>query len=628
MKTLGEAWASLRPQDVFRRSTWQAWVQKPEFPLPIVREARTYTPDKLKADAVAGATVAIVSLPQAIGFALIAGLPPQMVVASLLIGGLFAALFTSSRHLVFGPSNTISLFLAAVIYPAAQESALSPAQIAVLIGFLIGVVQLLAGVLQIGNLTHFISRSVIVGYTTGVAILIIVSQLSNLFGIESIRGVSLFTSLWHTVREVAWERAFNPYALYLGAAALLTILVVTRRKPKWPDGLIVVIVFSVLAWGFQLEAEGVRTVATVGALQPGLPHYSGSPLAAEAVMILPEIANAALAIAILGMLEAISIAKTIASRTGQKINPNQELTGMGTGNIMASFFGAMPGSGSFVRSALNFQSGARTQFSSVIASCIIGVVLLSIVPAANLIPVPVVAAIVIVVAWRMVNREQIRIATHATRSDAVVFFVTLGGVLLLKLDTAVYLGIATSLALFLRKASSPSLVEYHVNDTGSLAELEDKRARNHPQISIIHVEGELFFGAADLFQDEIRRLADDPSVRVLILRMKNARHLDATTVFALFQLHEFLKATGRHILISGFDEDVGGVLRASGLWDRIGENNVFPAEANATMATKRALRRAQQLLGGEVADLRVFYDRRRMPGQESAAQSEELNYEI
>jgi SulP family sulfate permease len=207
----------------------------------------------------------------------------------------------------------------------------------------------------------------------------------------------------------------------------------------------------------------------------------------------------------------------------------------------------------------------------------------------------------------------------------VVFWVTLVAALFLQHDTAVYVGIGTSLVLFLRKASAPSLVEYGFNDQGQLAQLEDRGKRRDAAISIVHVEGELFFGAADLFQEQVRYLADDDQIRVVILRMKNARHLDATTVLSLLQLHDYLRKTQRHLLISGINEEVETVLRRSGAYRKIGGENIFPAEANLTMSTKRALLRARALLeedhgraGGKV-DVRIFYDRKRGGQGESAA---------
>jgi SulP family sulfate permease len=206
---------------------------------------------------------------------------------------------------------------------------------------------------------------------------------------------------------------------------------------------------------------------------------------------------------------------------------------------------------------------------------------------------------------------------YATHSDAIVFFATLCAALIVRLDTAIYIGIGVSLALFLMKTSTPVLAEYVFNDTGHLIEMKDKKQRVTPQISIIHVEGELFFGAADLFQEQVRTQAEDENIRVFILRMKNARHLDASTVMALESLHDYLHETGRHLRISGSNPDVTRVLRNSGLLAHIGETNIFPAEANPTMATRRALLRAKQLLPDQQPEVRVFYEQKSLPSDSS-----------
>jgi SulP family sulfate permease len=237
-------------------------------------------------------------------------------------------------------------------------------------------------------------------------------------------------------------------------------------------------------------------------------------------------------------------------------------------------------------------------------------ILTFITPIFNFIPIAALAAHLIRIGFNMINWHQIRISCRSTPSDLVVFVVTLGSCLFLRLDTAIYVGIGVSLALFLRKTSTPTLVEYAINEGGNLVALDDPSQRLHPQISIIHVEGELFFGAADLFQEQVRSLADNQNIRVFILRMKNARHLDASTVMAMEYLHDYLRKTGRYLLISGSSPEVTRVLDNSGLLDQIGKENIFPAEANPTVATRNALKRAKELLPGESLDVRVFYDKK------------------
>jgi SulP family sulfate permease len=577
--------------------------------LPFVRELRNYTWSKLRADLMAAATVTLVSIPQAIGFSLILGLPPTPVIVSVIIGGFVGALFFSSRHHVFGPTSSISLIVAATI-TANSGLALEPMSLAVYLAFLIGVIQLLAGLLNFGEITKFISRSVVVGYSTGIGILLIGSQLHNLLGYSVGSGQNFSTNILQAAYDLGTAHV-HPWAMGIGALTFLIFWAVRKFRPTWPEALIGLSLLAIGAKIYTLYHSGAPflMVRDEGALTAVVPGLAGYPFGPRRLHLLPELAGTAIAISILGMLEAVSITKGLAAKSGQTIEPNQELIGMGVANIACSFFGAVPGSSSFARSAVNFQSGARTQMSSMFSSVVVLAVLAFVTPVFNFIPVAALAAHLIRVGFKMINRHQIRISCRSTPSDLVVFVVTLGSCLFLKLDTAIYVGIGVSLALFLRKTSTPTLVEYSINETGTLAELRDTKERAHPEISIIHVEGELFFGAADLFQEQVRSLADNQNIRVFILRMKNARHLDASTVMAMETLHDYLRETGRYLLISGSNPDVTRVLENSGLLQQIGRENIFPAEENATMATRNALKRAKELLPGQSAELRVFYDK-------------------
>jgi SulP family sulfate permease len=396
---------------------------------------------------------------------------------------------------------------------------------------------------------------------------------------------------------------------------LLVFTAVRRFKPTWPEALIGLALLGLLARLATLWLPHVpfRMVQDEGALHAVIPAFAGFHFGDRKWALLPELAGTAIAISILGMLEATSITKALAGKSGQKIEPNQELMGMGAANIACALFGCVPGSSSFARSAVNFQSGARTQLASMLSSVVVLFVLLFVTPVFNYIPIAALAAHLIRVGVKMINRHQIRIACRSTRSDAVVFIVTLASCLFLKLDTAIYVGIGVALALFLQKTSTPTLAEYAINPDGMLTELADPMQRPHPQISIIHVEGDLYFGAADLFQEQVRRLAENQNIRVFILRMKNARHLDASTVMALENLHDYLRLTDRHLLISGSNQTVTRVLRRSGLLEQLGENNLFPAEANPTAATRRALQRARELLPSEKPEVRIFYDTKHLP---------------
>lgn len=579
---------------------------------PLGEVLRTYSWSKLKADFVAGSTVSLVSIPQAIGFALIAGLPPLMVIMSVVVGGFVCALFSSSRHLVFGPTNSISIILAATLH-SLSAGALSPAELALVLALLIGVFQVVAGLTQMGKLTQFISRSVVIAYGTAIGLLLASGQVPHLLGVAAEHG-DFFNALLGTAAHIM-QFDFNPFPLCMGIVTLLLFWSIERFFPKMPAELVGLVFLSLLTQHFGLRELGIRTIGDEGALSASIPSFLGMPFSQSEWGVVPPLISAALAIAILGMLEAVSISKTLAAKSGQPFDANQELVAMGTGNISNSLFGAMPGSASFARSAANFQSGAQTQVAALLSSGIVLAALFFVAPLINFIPVPSLAAHLIRIGLRMINREQIRISWRSTKSDAMVFAATLLAAFFLKLDTAIYVGVGVSLALFLRKASAPSLVEYGFNEQGQLSEIDSGKNRGNSAISIVHVEGELFFGAADLFQEQVRILADDAGIKVVILRMKNARHLDATSVMSLLQLHDYLNRTGRHLLISGINPDVERVLKKSGARRQIGKENIFPAEANLTMSTKRALLRASQLLqqagSAPSAGVRIFYDRNR-----------------
>lgn len=594
--------------------------------LPILNALYGYRWGTLRADVIAGITIALVSIPQTIGFALIVGIPPQVVIYASIVGVFFTALFSSSRHLVAGPTTSISIILASTIFGLGET--FSPVEIVVTLALLIGLLQVTAGLVKLGTLNRFISRSVIVGYTTGVSLLIASGQINNLLGMARSQSTDFFSIVVSVVRNLV-DANWNPIATGIGAGTLIFLLLVSRWRPKWPSGLMALLLFGLLVVFFNLE-EDVLLIRDIGEILPVLPAFGGGPMTQGLFSLVPHLMSPAIAIAILGMLETVALSKAVATSSGQQVNPNQEIIGLGIGNLMSSIFGTMPGSASFVRTAANLQSGGKTQVAAAMSSLFVAVIVLAFARFANYIPIASLAAMLIFISVRMVNVEQILIAVNSTRSDAFVFVATFLSTIFLRLDTAIYVGVGTSLALFLRKAASPHLVEYGFNESGNLSELSDASARRNDQISIIHVEGELFFGAAEVFQDEIRYVAEDENIRIFILRLKNARHVDATSVVALHQLLDFLRKSDRHLLISGINDEIERVFINSGFMDRIGGENVFHTEENPTMSTKRALLRASHLLQSSSPDIRIFYDRRKSKGEESGPREETgpVDYQI
>lgn len=583
--------------------TWARW-------LPFIETARGYKRDWLPADVSAGLTLALLSLPQAIAYAIMAGLPPIYGLYSCVVVAIVGSLMGSSEHLVPGPTNSVAILIGGLIMTSSvPEVRENPTIVIPLLALLIGGTQLLFGVLQLGNLTQFVSRSVVVGFTAGAGLLITLNQLAPLLGVKQPTANHMLEQVWMTILQLGDT---NFYALGIGIGSILITVTAPRWLPRWlPAPLVVVVASALVVEVFHLSAKGVMQI---GDLPKALPDVH-IPLLN--LRLIADLADSALAMAILGCIETLSIAKSIAMTTDQRVNSNQGCIGLGLGNIAAAFFQCMPGSGSFTRSALNFLTGARTRFAGVFSGLWIIAILAVFGSWVHYIPLASLAGLLMVIGASMFQWHHIRVAFRSTRSDAIVLILTFGTALLLSLQQAIYVGVISSLMLFLRKASAPHLVEYDI-EGDSMREIRDASERSHPEISIIHVEGELFFGAAELFEDEVRRLAHDHNIRVVILRMKNARHLDATAVMALEGLLKFLRANGRLLLISGPSPGVMGVLSRSGLLDQIGRDCVFESEENLTASTRKALVRAQQFLGKEAKpEVRLFYERSRDPKQQS-----------
>lgn len=342
-------------------------------------------------------------------------------------------------------------------------------------------------------------------------------------------------------------------------------------------------------------------------LLPPFPVFVSTDAPAQ----LSQLFGLAVAVAFVANLENGIMAKSLSSRGNYRVDANQDMFSLGVANLSCAYLSGMPASGSLTRSSLNFESGARTGMSSIISGvlCFIGALTLG--PFVPYVPKAALAMLVICIALSLVHRRQLRISIMATKSDALVFFFTFVATLMVPLHVAIFSGVGLSVMLYLRKASQPILVEYAFNQEGNLAEAGEDQRRHHPSISIVHVEGDLFFGAAELFGTQIQRISADPNLRIIILRLKNARHLDATSVMALEELIEVMRENGRDLIVSGAMKDVYRVLRDSGLINVIGRANIFMGSAaNPNISTRKALKRAQEILGVQEADIHIYYDPR------------------
>lgn len=559
-----------------------------------------YTRGNLRLDARAGLNVALVAFPQGIAYAAIAGLPIAYGLVGMAVACLIGPLFAGSRFTVFGPTNATAVLLLSALTAAGAPGAAGALLAMVLV--LIALLQIAAAYLNIASLIAYVSRSVIVAYISVAAILIIANQAQNILGVPASEAVTLVGSIRDTIARAP---GLHVPTTLVAAATAVVIVLLRRFAPKAPHVAIALAAGAVFGAVAAWIGHPVSCLPAVelNSWTPALPLLNSAAI--------NQLAGPALAIAFLGILESASISKSLAAQAGERLNTNQEVFALGMSNLACAFLGGMPASGSPTRSVLNVSSGATSPAASLLCGLLMIAMIFSFGVLIQFIPKAALAVIVVSISISLINLRQIRFVVRSTSTDAAVFALTAGTALLLPLDSAIFIGTTASIVFFLRKAGEPELTEYAFNEAGQLAAVAAGDQRPLPEISIVHVEGSLFFGAAELLHEQIRRAFEDPNLRIIILRLKHAHHLDASAILALEELVQFMRETGRGLIVSGARKDVVTICKRTGLLDMIGHENFFPeSEQNPTLSTRNALRRAQGILGQKEAAVRVFSEMR------------------
>ncbi len=593
--------------------------EKPLDPFPFRHAIKGYSKDTLKSDAKAGFNVFFLAVPQGMAYAAIANLPIAAGIISGAAASLIAPLFASSRFTNIGPTNATSLMLFSY-FATSGYSYDEKLLVVPLLVLMVGVLATIGAFLKFAELLQFVSRSVLVGYLTGAASLIMMGQMKHVLGIADIMNhTSSFIGLIIETVKNSPHLAWQP--LSIGVLSFTLYQLGERKFSKLPVFGVTLIIVSFLSYLIKvfIPAAGFNEIAWFGdislhSLEPNVP-WQGIDVWVAIKTLMPV----ALALTFLASLENTVMSKTLAIQSGYNIDVNQDMLSLGVSNISSSFVGGMPVSGSLMRSGLNFASGAKTGFSTLFNGifCFVSIYFLAELDLVSKIPKACLAALIIGVAISLIKWENIRVCLQSTADDAIVVIATCLATLLLPLHITIFFGVMLSIVLFLRKASKPALVEYEFSEEGSLRERDMKKERQMPQISIVHVEGALYFGAAELFRSQIQRIANDPNIKVMVLRMKNAYHLDATSVLALRNLVSYARSNDCHVLFSGMTKDVYKILKRAGIIPNIqegcnlkeGETNIFMnLPSNPNISTRDALIRAQELLGTKEADIKIFFD--------------------
>jgi len=487
---------------------------------------RSVQREDLPADLMAGFTVAAVAIPQAIAYASIAELPPHYGLYTAAIAAIVGSLWGCSRFLATGPVNAVSLLvlpiLLAVAVPGTPEFLIAASLIAVLSGLL----SIMMATLGFGALETLASRSVLLGFTAGAAIHIAVGQVRHLLGLD----MTAMPELHHTVGAIfANASQTNPFSLALGVGTL--ILVVAFRMllgPRFPAALTSIAVAAVAVAVLSLESKGVRIVGAIPRSLPP-PSWIATGMLPDLQMIRGVVLGS-MAVAALGLIEAVAAAQSLARRTGDRLNPNQEFFGQGMANVAAGLFSGYPCSGSFTRSALAQQSGARTHLTGVFTGLIVLLGMLLLAPYVGRIPKASIAGVLFVVAWRMIDREGIRRVFRTSKGETTILVATFCATLVLPLDFAVLAGVVFSLAFFVIRSSLPRVVSV-VPDSTFRHLIHDPERPVCPQLGIVNIRGPLFFGAVHHVEAELRQHRErNPGQNLLVLRLHSMDFCDLTGI--------------------------------------------------------------------------------------------------
>ncbi|RMG26122.1 MAG: SulP family inorganic anion transporter [Bacteroidetes bacterium] len=536
--------------------------------LPLVNRKTLY------ADFIAGLTGAVMVLPQGVAFAMIAGMPPEYGMYAAMVFPVITALFGSSWHTISGPATAISIVIFASISPLADPGSADFIRLVFTLTFLTGVFQLALGLARMGSLVNFISHTVVIGFTAGAALLIATSQVKHVLGIDIPRGLSFFES-WKAIFTGA--PATNVYVLLVALATLLSAILIKRFLPRWPHMLLAMVIGSVVSILIDGQAHGIELV---GELPAHLPPFSVPDLSGDTLrMLVPS----AFALGLLGLIEAVSIARSIASQTHQRIDGNQEFIGQGLANLIGSFFSSFAGSASFTRSGVNYQAGAKTPLSAIFAAVLLLLILLVVASWAAYLPIPAMGGIIMLVAYNLIDFHHIRQILKVSKSETAVLLVTFLATLLIDLEFAIYLGVIFSLIFYLQRTSKPKIVEVApdpARQPKAFVNIARKPVDTCPQLKILRIDGSLFFGAVSHVANTLSEASEGSQKHVLIVA-NGINFIDIAGAELLVQEAKRWRALGGDLYLSGLKKTGRDFLQKGSYWKEIGEEHFFSSKADA-----------------------------------------------
>ncbi|MEA2094894.1 MAG: sulfate permease [Pseudomonadota bacterium] len=533
-------------------------------------------PKVLRADIVAGITVALVLVPQSMAYAQLAGLPAYHGLYASFLPGVVAALLGSSRQLATGPVAVVSLMTASALEPLAAGNPEGYLAYAVMMALMVGVFQIALGLLRLGVLVDFLSHPVVVGFTNAAAIIIGTSQIGKLFGVSVEKSAHTYETVWNTL--VAASQDAHMLTVYMAILALGIMILLRRFAPKAPAVLVAVAVTTLISWWLNLEEKGLRIVGTI---PEGLPPLSLPEIDVQAML---HLVTTTVAIALIGFMEAISIAKAMAASTRQRLDSNQELIGQGVGNLFSAFSSGYTVSGSFSRSAVNISAGAITGFSSIVTGAVVGITLLWLTPLLYHLPQATLASVIIMAVINLVKIKPIREFWRVQPHDGIVAIATFALTLVWAphLDKGIMVGVLLSLGLYLYRTMRPRIAELSRDPDGTLRDARVRGLKTCDYISVIRFDGSLYFANAGYFEETVlQNVASKPDVKFVILDAEGINSIDASGEEMLHTLATRLHASGVDLLVARAKKQLMDIFRRTGYVENLGKNHFFRLRTHA-----------------------------------------------
>ncbi len=577
------------------------------------------TRDTVKADLIAGITNAVVVLPQGMAVAIIAGMPPEYGLYTAMVTPIVAAMFGSSRHLISGPTTAIGIVMFSAISVYAQPGTDQYVALAITLTFLVGIYQLAFGLARLGVLVNFVSHTVVIGFTAGAAILIATKQIKNVLGIHVPKGETFL----HTWVDV-WDQLgdINYYVMAIAAITIVTAATFKMINKKLPALLFGLVAGSVVAWFF--NNNGTVGIELVGTIPRHLPELT---MPMFDIKTLRELAPGAFPVALLALIEAVSISRAIATKTHQRIDGNQEFIGQGLSNIVASFFSSYAGSGSFVRSSVNYESGAQTPLSAVFAAIALALIVLLIAPLSGYLPIASMGGVIFLVAYSLIDVKQIRHVIQSSTSETAILLTTFLSTLFLELEFAIYLGVLLSLIIFLARTSTPEIVAlapdvdkvkdkhilseietYRQSDTNELIDVDTKPVDECPELKIIRIDMSIYFGSLNFIQSKLYKISETEKRHHIVIDCESVNFIDLAGAEMLCEEADRLEAEGGGLYFTGMKPKVYQAFSKTHAIAHIGNNHFFDKKKDMFKTLHRLIRRQGKC---DDCQLKVFVECRK-----------------